>query len=340
MLGRRQKTIVSLLVFWFIGMSTSVIVAEEAGKAAAEATQKASEAAQAAAVEAKSKLTKALQGDHQAAMELATDYLLPAGIALLALIVGYMVASFLGRMVGLAVARRVDLTLGKFLSKMIKNVIMLMVFLGVLGYFGVDVTSFAAILAACGFAVGMALQGTLSNFAAGIMLLVFRPFHVGDYIKVGDSEGTVDEIDLFTTRLNSLDNRHLILPNSSVFGSTIENVTHNEHRRVDVNVGVCYNADIAMTRRVLEQATGNIAGAIAHPAPQVYLMDLGDSAVNWQVRVWCRPSAYWDVRERTVATVKQGLDAADISIPYPQMDVHVIGNVMTGTGSATRAAAA
>lgn len=319
-------------------LPTAVVSAQEVvGEVGAEIAEKAGEKAQLAA----NTFRAALTGDQHAMLQLATQYLLPAAIALVTLTIGYMFASFVGRVVGITVARKVDLTLGKFLSKMVKNTIMLLVFLGALGFFGVDVTSFAAILAAGGFAIGMALQGTLSNFAAGVMLLVFRPFKVGDYIKVSDAEGTVDEIDLFTTRLNSRDNRHLILPNSSVFGSTIENVTHNQFRRVDVNVGVSYNADLAMTRRVLEQAIGCIAGAVAHPAPQVYLMDLGDSSVNWQVRVWCRPDVYWDVRERAVVATKQGLDAAKISIPYPQLDLHVIGGVEAAKApSALRAAAA
>ena len=268
----------------------------------------------------------AIAGDKDAMIVLGTKYLVPAAIALGILILGYMFASFIGRLVGSSVTRKVDVTLGKFLGKMIKNFIMLLALLGVLGFFGIDVTSFAAILAAAGFAIGMALQGTLSNFAAGVMLLVFRPFKVGDYIKVNDTEGTVDEIDLFTTRLNSLDHRHLILPNSEIFGSTIENVSHNDVRRVDVNIGVAYAADITITRRVLEQGIACIAGSVPHPEPQVYLDNLGDSSVNWQLRVWCRPDAYWDVRERVTAAGKQALDRANISIPFPQMDIHLSGN--------------
>ncbi len=271
-------------------------------------------------------LKLAIGGDMNAMIALGTKYLLPAAIALTFLIVGYMFASFVGRLIGTSVTRKLDITLGKFLGKMAKNIIMLLVLLGILGFFGVDVTSFAAILAAAGFAIGMALQGTLSNFAAGIMLLVFRPFKVGDYVKVSDCEGIIDEIDLFTTRLNSLDHRHLIVPNSEIFGTTIENVTHNEVRRVDVNVGVEYAADITVTRRVFEQAIAGIAGSVAHPAPQVYLVELGDSSVNWQLRVWCRPNAYWDVRERVTAAGKQALDRAGISIPFPQMDIHVKQN--------------
>lgn len=279
--------------------------------------------------QAKSTFLAALKGERWAMEEVFQSYLLPAIIALVVMVVGYMVASFVGRVVGQAVSKRVDVTLGKFLGKMVKNCLMLFVGLGVLGFFGVDVTSFAAIIAAGGFAVGMALQGTLSNFAAGVMLLVFRPFKVTDYIKVGGIEGTVEEIDLFTTRLNSLDNRHLIVPNSEVFGSTIENCTANDVRRVDVNVGVEYTADLRHTRQVLTKAISVIPGGMTQPEPEVYLVDLGDSAVNWQLRVWCRPVNYWDVRQRVTTAAKDSLDAANIGIPFPQMDLHVVSGVNT-----------
>lgn len=274
-----------------------------------------------------SKVQAAFNNDQRAQQELLNDYLVPAAMALILLIVGYLVASFLGRVIGNTVTKRVDKTIGKFAAKMVQNGIMVLVFLGALGYFGIDVTSFAAILAAAGFAIGMALQGTLSNFAAGIMLLVFRPFQVDDYIQVGDVEGTVEEIDLFTTKLNTKDNRHVIMPNGNVFGATMVNYSRNEARRVDVNVGVAYEADIRMTRRVLEDAINNIQSSIASPGPQVVLVDLGDSAVNWQCRVWCTPAEYFAVKEVVTESVKNSLDRAGISIPYPQMDIHVAGKL-------------
>jgi small conductance mechanosensitive channel len=282
---------------------------------------------QANLVEAKGTIMEALQGEPEAMKAVVNKYMIPAAIALAVIIVGYMVASAVGRVVGQLVANKVDLTLGKFLGKMTTNGIMVMVLLGALGYFGVDVTSFAAILAAAGFAVGMALQGTLSNFAAGVMLLVFRPFKVGDYIVVDGSEGTVDEIDLFTTRMNTMDNRHLIVPNGSIFGSTIQNYTTNPIRRVDVSVGAEYKADLRHTRQVLSDAIAVIPGAVSDPAPEVYLVDLGDSSVNWQCRVWCRPENYWEVRQRVTTVAKDALDNAGIGIPFPQMDLHLITNM-------------
>ncbi len=159
----------------------------------------------------------AMKGEPGKMNELLTVYVAPAAVALLALFIGYIVASFIGRVVGGLFTRKVDVTLGKFMSKMIRHILMILVMLVTLSTFGVDVTSFAAILAAAGFAVGMSLQGTLSSFAAGVMLLVFRPFKVDDYIKAAGTEGIVEEIDLFSTRLNSLDHRHLIIPNGQIF---------------------------------------------------------------------------------------------------------------------------
>ena len=276
----------------------------------------------------------AISGDQKATKELMENYLIPAAMALVLLIVGYMVASFIGRVIGSAVTKKVDKTLGRFTGNLVKNVIMVMVLIGALGYFGVDVTSFAAIIAAMGFAVGMALQGTLGNFAAGIMLLVFRPFKIDDYIKCGEFEGTVEGLDLFSTKLNTLDNRHVIVPNGKLFGETLEHYTKNEFRRVDVNIGAEYTADLDYTRQALEQAIDRIPGAVASPAPQVYLMDLGDSSVNWQCRVWCQPAVYWDVRERVTESAKKAFDEARIGIPFPQMDIHVVGKVLAKQAAA------
>jgi len=204
---------------------------------------------------------------------------------------------------------------------------MMVVGLAVLQTFGVGLTSVTAILAAAGFAVGMALQGTLGHFASGVMLLMFRPFKVGDYIVVAGTEGSVEEIDLFTTRINTVDNRHIIVPNGEIFGSKLENYTHNDVRRVDVNVGAAYTADLDQTRNALQRAVSacSLAGA---PEGQVYLMELGASSVDWQVRVWCRPEDYWTVRENLTAATKNEMDRAGIGIPYPQLDVHVGGKLL------------
>jgi small conductance mechanosensitive channel len=264
-----------------------------------------------------------VSGDTETLSVLAGKFLIPAAVALGIFMAGWFLASFVGRVVGSTVSKRVDLTFGKFLGKMLKNGIMVLVLLGILGHFGIDVTSFAAIIAALGFAVGMALQGTLGNFAAGVMLLVFRPFKVGDYIHVGDESGVVEEIDLFATRLNTLDNLHKIVPNGQIFGATITNFSRNKYRRVDVNVGVEYAADVDYTRAVLQTAISEIPGAVDDPAPQVVLRELADSSVNWQLRVWCEPAEYWNVRELLTVAAKKGLDLNGVGIPFPQMQLHL-----------------
>ena len=278
----------------------------------------------------------ALHGDTDAQMIIVKDYFASALAVCAAIIISYTIASAIGRFTGRIVSEKVDLTLGKFLAKAVRNVLMIIVAMVVLGYFGIDVTAFAAVLAAAGFAVGMALQGTLSNFAAGVMLLIFRPFKVEEYICVAGTEGTVEEIDLFTTRLNALDNRHLIIPNGEIFGSLLENYTRNETRRVDVNVGAAYAADLDATRTALESAIRSVQmqGIASHENGQVYLDKLGGSSVDWQLRVWCNPQDYFDVREQLTAAAKQSLDAAGISIPFPQMDVNVVGKVLTRTQAA------
>ena len=299
--------------------TNSVFATEDVGEAGKQVADQMTQKMDAA----KGEFMKAINGERDSQIALFTQYLLPVLAAAGVLFVGYIVASAIGRWIGAFVSKQVDETLGRFAGKAVKTLVMMFTLMGVASYFGFDVTSLAAILAAVGFAVGMALSGTIGNFAAGIMLLLFRPFKVGDYVVMAGTEGVVEAIDLFTTQLDTLDNRRLIVPNGEVFGATIENATHNEFRRVDVNVGCDYEADLDLTRTTLEAGITKIPGAVADPAPQVYLMDLGDSAVNWQVRVWCRPVDYWGVRQDLTYATKKSLDAADIGIPYPQMDIHV-----------------
>jgi len=249
------------------------------------------------------------------------------------LFVAWVVARWADRLIGKSCGRaKIDLTLSKFFAKMVKWAILLMAVLACLGVFGVNTTSFAAVLAAMGFAVGMSLQGTLSNFAAGVMLLIFRPFKVGDVVTVGGQTGKVDEIALFTTTLDTPDNRRLIIPNGSVFGATIENVTYHDTRRVDVVVGVDYTAKIDQTRSVLLEAVTEITGRLKDQEPQAVLTGLGASSVDWQVRLWCKTGDYWPVKEAATEAVKGALDKAGIGIPYPQMDVHVDGGLVGAAG--------
>lgn len=217
----------------------------------------------------------------------------------------------------------VDLTLSRFFSRSVRWLILLLAAIGCLGAFGINVTTFAAVIGAAGLAVGLAFQGTLSNFASGIMLLLFRPFGVGDFVNIGGRSGTVFGIEMFTTTIDTPDNRRLILPNSTIFGEVIENVTFNTERRADIDVGADYTADIDRTREVLVAAAEGVPGRLPARDVQVVLVGLGGSSVDWQVRVWAETGEYLAIRQATIRAVKMALDEAGIGIPYPQMDVHL-----------------
>jgi small conductance mechanosensitive channel len=215
-----------------------------------------------------------------------------------------------------------DATLTVFFSNTLRWLILVAACIAMLGVFDVETTSFAAVLGAMGLAIGLAFQGSLSNVASGVMLLIFRPFKVGDVVRVSGQVGAVEAIDLLVTTMDTPDNRRLILPNSAIFGSVIENITFHPTRRVDISVGTDYGADLDKTREVLEKAAAAIPQTIAEPAPQIILLSLGDSSISWQVRVWSATSDYWAVLDRGTAVVKQHLDEADIGIPFPQIELH------------------
>lgn len=289
-------------------------------------------------------------GEFAGITDYAATYLAPAvlsaGLGLFVIFMGYMVAKYLMRVVSQPVCRRVDETLGKFIGKMVFYLIMAGVVGAVLSKLGAPLGGLAAMLAAAGFAIGLAFQGTLSNFAAGVLMLVFRPFKVGDFVTAASVSGKVNEIDLFTTTLDTPDNRRIIVPNSSIAGGTIENMTHHKHRRVEVLVGVDYGADLQTTRAALQRAIDNLAEKTIQGEGRggaVVLAGLGDSAVQWKVRLWVAAKEFWPLNEALIAQVKTQLDAAGVSIPFQQMDVHVkSGNeailASLGTPSSSRMA--
>jgi len=279
-----------------------------------------------ATTDVKNAMDGVMEGDLDALMPLAKDYIGPAIGAIATLIVGYLAARFFSRIVSAPVRSRVDETLGRFAGKMTFYSIMTCVGIAVLSIVGIEVASFAAILAAAGFAIGMAFQGTLGNFAAGIMLLVFRPFKVGDVVNAAGTTGKINEIDLFTTTFDTPDNRRIIVPNSAVAGGIIENISHHEHRRVEVAVGCDYESDLRATRQALTQAAESLAEYMVSGdgrGYQVFLGTLGDSCVNWKVRFWTTAENYWPIHEALTEAVKNHLDAAGIGIPFPQMDIHI-----------------
>lgn len=245
-------------------------------------------------------------------------------IVLVLMFAAWTVSGWVASLVRRGLGRvRFDETLSKFLAKLARWLVLLLVGLTCVSYFGIDTTSFAAVLGAAGLAIGLAFQGTLSNFAAGGMLLIFRPFKVGDVVKISDILGKVNEIALFTTEIDTFDGRRMIIPNSGIYGSVIENITYHPRRRVDVPVGASYDADIDATRAALERAMASVAEVVSDPEPGAVLTGLGGSSVDWEVRAWARRDDFGAAKQALIRAVKIELDQAGIGIPYPQMDVHL-----------------
>ena len=228
-----------------------------------------------------------------------------------------------------------DETLSRFMTKFAWWGVLVLGVVACLECFDVKTTSFAAAIGAVGFAIGLAFQGALGNFAAGIMLLIFRPYKVGDVIVVGGQTGKVDEIDLFSTTLDTVDNRRILIPNASIFGNTIENTSFHRTRRVDITVGVGYAAEIDRTYDVLMRAACGVPGILSAPAPEIVLLELANSSVNWSVRVWSTSDDFGLVKQRTIRAIKLALDHASIEIPFPQMDVNLRPGTVIGVSQPT-----
>lgn len=255
---------------------------------------------------------------------LATYYGLRVTFVLVLMIMAWTVSSWASAIVRTGLRRvKFDETLTRFISKLVRWIILLLVGLMCLSYFGVETTSFAAVIGAAGLAIGLAFQGTLSNFAAGAMLLIFRPYKVGDVVNVAGNLGKVFEIELFTTAIDTFDNRRFIIPNSEIFGATIENITYHPVRRVDIEVGVSYDADIDLTRKVLEEAIHAVDEFVIDPEPAVVLMGLGASSVDWSVRAFAKRDDFGAAKQALIRAIKIELDRAGIEIPYPHMNVEI-----------------
>ena len=258
-------------------------------------------------------------------------FLLDLAGVLVLLLLAWIVSNWARRKLLSSLSKRsFDPTLTKFFGNLVAWGILLMSFLAALGIFGIQTTSFAAVIGAAGLAIGLAFQGTLGNFASGIMLLIFRPFKVGDVVKIGGETGKVNEVELFVTSLDTPDNRRIIMPNGKIFGNVIENITFHPTRRVDVAVGTDYGASLDECRRVLNEAIQKTDNILQEPAPQIYLNELGSSSINWAVRVWTETPNFWAVKEQLTYHVKTSLDDAGIGIPFPQMDVHMDGHLLRG----------
>ena len=260
--------------------------------------------------------------------EMTDVYVIPWAInitmALIIFIVGKFVISVITSLVKKLMSKaKLDNILIDFISSIIKTVLLLFVVIASLNQLGVDTTSLIALIGAAGLAIGLSLQSTLQNLAAGVMLVVFRPFKGGDFVDAGGVMGTVEKINIFNTVMRTADNREIIIPNGSIYGGTITNYSARETRRVDMVFGIGYNDDLRKAKDIIKGILNADERVLSDPEPVVVVAELADSSVNFNVRPWCKSGDYWDVYFDTHENIKLAFDEAGISIPYPQMDVHM-----------------
>jgi small conductance mechanosensitive channel len=256
--------------------------------------------------------------------ELGTEFGVKILSALAVFIIGRWVVKYLGNLTSRVMEKRnVDPTLTRFISNMTYVALLIFVILAALGMLGVQTTSFIAVIGAAGLAVGLALQGSLSNFAAGILMIIFRPFKVGDFIEGAGVAGVVEEVQIFTTRMATPDNKTIIIPNAKLTADNIVNYTAKGTRRADMKFGIGYDADIDKARAIISEILSHEERIFKDPPPQVAVSELADSSVNFVTRVWVNVPDYWGVVYDVTEAVKKRFDAEGVSIPFPQRDVHL-----------------
>lgn len=245
-------------------------------------------------------------------------------IAIAIYIVGKWIAKRLVAVVSKIMEKRgLDEALRNFVGSILSTVLSFVVVLVALEQLGVDTTSLLALLGAAGLAVGLALKDSLSNFAAGVMLILFRPFKLGDYVQAAGVEGSIEEISVFSTQFKTVDNKQIIVPNSQIYGGVITNFSAKPTRRVDMVVGVSYDDDLKKARQLIMDILNADKRILQDPAPVVAVSELADSSVNFVVRPWVKSADYWDVKWDFTEQVKETFDANGISFPFPQQDVHM-----------------
>ena len=261
--------------------------------------------------------------------EIVAEVVVPYGFnilgAIVILIIGWLIASWASKRVRKACEKseRIDKTLTPILAQTVKVLILIATVIAVLNRFGVETTSLVALLGVAGLAVGLALQGTLSNFSAGVMLMLFRPFNVGDAVNISGVMGVVDEIGLFSTKMHTFDNIFMIIPNTNIWGANISNFSTNPTRRIDMVFGISYTDDINKAMKIIHEALEADERVLKDPAPMVAVGELGDSSVDIFVRPWSKASDLWPTRFALIKDIKERFDKEGISIPFPQRDVHL-----------------
>ena len=255
---------------------------------------------------------------------LILHYGIQAVIALVIFLLGGRIAKFCSNLTEKGFAKKqVDKAVGSFVASIVYTLVFALTVLMALSQIGIETTSFIAILGAAGLAVGLALQGSLSNFASGVLIILLRPFKSGDFVEAGGKSGTVKKIEIFSTELRTPDNKVIIVPNSQIMSGAITNVSRESTRRIDLVIGVGYDADLRQAKEVLKSVLDAETRLLTDPAYTVAVSELGDSSVNFIVRPWVNSEDYWPTYWSLMENIKIALDDADITIPFPQMDVHL-----------------
>lgn len=263
---------------------------------------------------------------------LISTYVIPWSIniftALAILILGRMIIKIIINLLGKILSRsKIDTILADFIKSMANAILLAFVAIAALNQLGVDTTSMVAILAAAGLAIGLSLQESLQNFAAGIMLLLFKPFKADDFVDAGGCSGSIEKINLFTTTMRTADNKEVIVPNGAIYGGNIINYSTRETRRIDMVFGISYDDDIKKAKQILEKTVNADERVLKQPEAIIAVSELGESSVNFVVRPWVKSTDYWAVRFELIENIKLAFDENNISIPYPQLDLHVPAQV-------------
>jgi small conductance mechanosensitive channel len=264
--------------------------------------------------------------EYQALIE---TYAIPWGIKIIAAIaifvIGRIIAKFFVSTIKKVMTRaKLEETLRDFLGSIIQAILMVVIIIAALEQLGVDTTSVLAIFAAAGLAIGLAFKDSLSNFAAGIMLILFQPFKVGDFVEAAGISGTVEQIRIFNTVLRSGDNREITVPNSHIYSGVIINFSARDTRRIDLVIGIGYEDNIGLAKNTIEEIIGNNEHILKDPEPTIMVLELGESSIDIAVRPWVKSGDYWTTRADLLQTIKETFDEKGISIPYPQRDLHMI----------------
>ena len=256
--------------------------------------------------------------------ELLSSFGISFFIALCILIIGRQAIKIIIKIISSALERsNTEDTVRIFVTNLLNTLLMIVVFIAAINQLGIQTTSIIAVLGAAGLAIGLALQGSLSNFAAGILIVIYRPYKVGDYIQADNHLGTVDDIQIFSTVLRTPDNKIVVVPNGSIMNGSIVNFSHQKERRIDIVIGCSYDDDIDKVKEVLADVLSKDERILKEPKPRIALSELADSSVNFIVRPWVKNSEYLDVLYSLLEEIKKRFDQEGISIPYPQSDVHI-----------------